>query len=131
METNHTADLYARLHDAENKLFKAAQEHREYIYHADTRYAVVCGSMIGVLRGLLHFISDKKGIEACIVKRSIAFVEFYSELPVDMFKTYDEWTAARHHFDDLYAMYLEDATDNSFKEWLDAVNVSKAVHGKG
>ena len=131
MQTNHTADLYARLHDAENKLFKAAQEHREFMYHAGSRHAIVCGSTMGMLRGIMSFITDKQIYEAHGIRKVIAFLEFVSELPVEMFDTYDKWYNVREHFDTLYGMYLEDATDNSFKEWLDAVNVSKAVHGKG
>lgn len=131
MQTNHTADLYARLHDAENKLFKAAQEHREFMYHAGSRHAIVCGSTKGMLRGILSFITDKQSYEAQGIMKAIEYLDFVFVLPVDMFKTYDEFEAAWHHFNDLYAMYLDDSTDNSFKEWLDAVNVSKAVHGQG
>jgi len=131
METNLTADLYARIHDAENKLFKATQEHREFMYNAGSRHAIVCGSAMGMLRGIMWFSKEKDSYETQGIRKVLSFLEFCAELPVEIFKTYDEWTDIRAHFDDLYAMYLDDATESSFKVWLEAVNISKGIHGKG
>jgi hypothetical protein len=131
MQTNYTQDLFARLHDAENKLFNAEQSHREYKHNAGSRHAIVCGSAMGMLRGILWFAKEQDNFETQGIRKVLSFLEFCSELPVEMFKTFDDWTDVRAHFDDLYAMYLDDATESSFKVWLDAVNVSKSIHGKG